>query len=74
MVLGGSVGDGCAVHLSYSVMTEECSVKDGDYREGRQLLPGFVVTLQNTFLEHNETKRLLISKKEKGKLGVAGST
>lgn len=74
MVLDGSVGDGCAVHLSYSVMTEECSVKDGDYREGRQLLPGFVVTLQNTFLEHNETKRLLISKKEKGKLGVAGST
>lgn len=41
MVLDGSVGDGCAVHLSYSVMTEECSVKDGDYREGRQLLPGF---------------------------------
>lgn len=40
MVLDGSVGDGCAVHLSSRVVTEECSVKDGDYREGRQLLPG----------------------------------
>lgn len=40
MVLHGSVGDGCAVLLSYSVVTEECSVKDGDYREGGQLLPG----------------------------------
>lgn len=28
------------MHLSYRMGTRECSVKDGDYREGRQLLPG----------------------------------
>lgn len=75
MVLDGSVGDGCVGHLSYGVVTEECSVKDGDYRQGRQLLPGLTCDAPiHLFPEHNETKRLLISKKEKGKLGVAGST
>lgn len=40
MVLEGGVCDGCVVRLSYRMGTGECSVKDGDYREGRQLLPG----------------------------------
>lgn len=40
MVRDGRVWDGCVVHLSYRMVTEECSMKDGDYREGRQLLPG----------------------------------
>lgn len=65
MVLDGSVGDGCVVRLSYGVVTEECSVKDGDYREGRQLLPGLTCDAPIHFFRNTMKQRDCSSQKRK---------